>query len=151
HIDPVLRGAEDLVDLHQDQVRFVVNEQQVGHNAPRAAWLRPLNPQSRVATRSSGRANATVRLGMPIARESSSRTDNPALLFKEQSPMRPEPMIIERVETFVHHPVFAGSDQTMDRVLDDLESLKRSGQIGQAIYRRLREMILRSPHIVSGR
>jgi hypothetical protein len=39
----------------------------------------------------------------------------------------------------------------MDLVLDDLESLERSGQIGQATYRRLREMILRSPHIVSCR
>jgi hypothetical protein len=64
--------------------------------------------------------------------------------------MRLESTIIERVETFVHHPVFAGSDQAMDRVLDDLESLERSGQIGQTTYRRLREIILRSPHIVSG-
>ena len=62
-----------------------------------------------------------------------------------------ESTIIERVETFVHHPVFAGSDSTMDVVLDDLESLERSGQIGQATSRRLREMILRSPHIVSCR
>ena len=63
--------------------------------------------------------------------------------------MRLEFTIMERVETFVHHPVFAGSDQAMDLVLDDLESLERSGQIGQATYWRLREMILRSPHIVS--
>ena len=62
-----------------------------------------------------------------------------------------ESTIIERVETFVRHPVYAGSDQTMDLVLDDLESLERSGQFGQATYRRLREMILRSPHIVSCR
>ena len=59
-----------------------------------------------------------------------------------------ESTIIERVKTFVRHPVFAGSDQAMDLVLYDLESLERSGQIGQATYRRLREMILRSPHIV---
>ena len=39
----------------------------------------------------------------------------------------------------------------MDLVLDDLESRERSGQIDQAAYRRLREMILRSPHIVSCR
>ena len=63
--------------------------------------------------------------------------------------MQLESTIIERVETFVRHPVFEGSNQAMDRVLDDLESLERSGQIGQASYRRLREMILRSPHIVS--
>ena len=59
-----------------------------------------------------------------------------------------ESTIIKHVETIVHHPVFAGSDQAMDLILDDLESLERSGQIGQATYRRLREMILRSPHIV---
>ena len=59
-----------------------------------------------------------------------------------------ESTIIERVETFVRHPVFAGSDQTMDLVLDELESLERSDQIGQATYRRLRGMILHSPHIV---
>ena len=62
-----------------------------------------------------------------------------------------ESTIIERVETFVRHPVFAGSDQAMDLVLDDLGAMERSGQIGQATYRRLREMILRSPHIVSCR
>ena len=56
--------------------------------------------------------------------------------------MRLESTIIERVETFVRHPVFAGSDQTMDLVLDELEAMERSGQIGQATYRRLREMIL---------
>ena len=65
--------------------------------------------------------------------------------------MNLESTIIGRVETFVRHPVYAGSDQAMDLVLDDLESLERSGQIGQATYRRLREMILRSPHIASGR
>ena len=62
--------------------------------------------------------------------------------------MHLESAIIERVETLVRHPVYAGSDQTMDLVLDDLESLERSGQIGQATYRRLREMILRSPHVI---
>jgi hypothetical protein len=62
-----------------------------------------------------------------------------------------ESTITERVEMFVRHPVFEGSDQAMDLVLDDLESLERSGRIGQATYWRLREMILRSPHIVSCR
>jgi hypothetical protein len=65
--------------------------------------------------------------------------------------MHLEPTIIERIETFVRHPVFAGSNRAMDLVLDDLESLERSGQIGQATYRRLREMLLRSPHLASGR
>jgi hypothetical protein len=61
--------------------------------------------------------------------------------------MHLESTITERVETFVRHPVFTGSDQAMGLVLDDLESLERSGRIGQATYRRLREMILRSPHL----
>ena len=65
--------------------------------------------------------------------------------------MRLESTIIERVELFVHHPVFTGSDQAMGLVLDDLETLERSGQIGQTTYWRLREMILRSPHIASCR
>jgi hypothetical protein len=65
--------------------------------------------------------------------------------------MHLESTIIERVETFVRHPVFAGSDRAMDLVLDDLEALERSGRIGEATYLRLREMILRSPHIVSYR
>jgi hypothetical protein len=62
-----------------------------------------------------------------------------------------ESTIIERVEAFVRHPVFAGSDQAMGLVLDDLESRRRSGQVGQATYRRLRETILCSPHIDSRR
>jgi hypothetical protein len=65
--------------------------------------------------------------------------------------MHLESNIVERVETFVRHPVYAGSDRAMDLVLDDLRSLERSGRIGQATYRSLREMILRSPHIVPGR
>ena len=65
--------------------------------------------------------------------------------------MHLESTIIERVETFVRHPVYAGSDRAMELVLDDLESLERSGQIGRTTYRRLRGMILRSPHIVSCR
>jgi hypothetical protein len=64
--------------------------------------------------------------------------------------MRLESTITEQVETFVHHPIFTGSDQAMSLLLDDLESLERRDQIAQATYRKLREMILRSPHIVSG-
>ena len=59
-----------------------------------------------------------------------------------------ESTIIERVETLVRHPVYAGSDRVMDLILHDLESLEQRGQIGQATYRRLRGMILRSPHFV---
>jgi hypothetical protein len=80
------------------------------------------------------------------------RSDNASsLLITNGIAMHLESTIAERVETFVRHPVFAGSDQTMDLVLDDLKAMERSGQIGQATYRRLREMILRSPHIVSCR
>ena len=39
--------------------------------------------------------------------------------------MRLESTIIERVETFVHHPVFAGSDQAMDLVLAGTAELYR--------------------------
>ena len=60
--------------------------------------------------------------------------------------MHLESTIIERVETFVRHPVFAGSDKAMDLVLEDLEAMVEGGRIHQATYRRLREMILRSPH-----
>jgi hypothetical protein len=62
--------------------------------------------------------------------------------------MHLESTIIERVEACVRHPVFAGSDKAMDLVLYDLESLEQSGQIGRATYRRLRGLMLRSPHIV---
>ena len=60
--------------------------------------------------------------------------------------MRFESTIIERVETLIRHPTFAGSDGVMETVLDDLESRACAHQIGRATYRRLREMILRSPH-----
>jgi hypothetical protein len=73
------------------------------------------------------------------------------LLITSGIAMPLESTIIERVETLVRHPVFAGSDEAMDLVLDDLESLERSGQIGEASYRRLRGVILRSPHIVHRR
>ncbi len=57
-----------------------------------------------------------------------------------------ESTIIERVETFVRHPGLAGSDKAMDLVLDDVEAMVKSGRIPQAGYRRLRQMILTSPH-----
>ena len=61
--------------------------------------------------------------------------------------MHLESTIIERVETFVRHPIYAGSDRAMDLVLDDLDDLERSGRIGPATHRRLRELILHSPHL----
>jgi hypothetical protein len=57
-----------------------------------------------------------------------------------------ESTIIERIETFVRHPVFAGSDKAMDLVLEDLEVMVEAGRIPQATFRRLRQMILGSPH-----
>jgi hypothetical protein len=57
-----------------------------------------------------------------------------------------ESTIFERVETFLRHPVFAGSDGVMETVLVDLESGVRAHRISQATYLRLRELILRSPH-----
>ncbi len=60
-----------------------------------------------------------------------------------------ESTITERVEILVRHPVFAGSDKAMDLVLEDLEAMVEGGQLHQATYRRLREMILRSPHFAS--
>jgi hypothetical protein len=62
-----------------------------------------------------------------------------------------ESTIIEWVETLIRHPVFTGSDGVMETVLDDLESRACAHQISQATYRRLREMILGSPHIISCR
>ena len=37
----------------------------------------------------------------------------------------------------------------MDLVLDDQEAMVQDGQIGRLTCRRLREMILRSPHFAS--
>ena len=60
--------------------------------------------------------------------------------------MQPESTVIERVETFVRHPVFAGSDEAMGLVLEDLTSMVEAGRLPQTTYLRLREMILRSSH-----
>jgi hypothetical protein len=58
-----------------------------------------------------------------------------------------ESAIIERVENIVCHSVFAGSAKAMGLVLEDLEAMVDGGRIQRATYHRLREMILRSPHI----
>jgi hypothetical protein len=60
--------------------------------------------------------------------------------------MQLEATLIERVESLIRHPTFAGSDGVMETVLDDLESRASAHQISPATYRMLREMILRSPH-----
>ena len=63
--------------------------------------------------------------------------------------MHLESTIIERVEIHVRHPVFAGSDEVMDLLIADLQAMVDGGRIHQATYRKLREMILRSPHFAS--
>jgi hypothetical protein len=57
-----------------------------------------------------------------------------------------ESTVIERVETLLRYPNFAGSDGIMETVLEDLESRACVHQISQATYRMSREMILRPPH-----
>jgi hypothetical protein len=84
---------------------------------------------------------------MRLAKEMVRTSGNTSVLIIRGIFMHLESTIIERVETLVRHPVFAGSDQAMGLVLDDLEALERRGQIRQATYRRLSGMILRSPHM----
>lgn len=60
--------------------------------------------------------------------------------------MSMECTIVEQVESFIRHPTFSGSDWVMKIVLDDLESKVCTHQISSSTYRRLREMILSSPH-----
>jgi hypothetical protein len=60
--------------------------------------------------------------------------------------MHPESAIIERVEILIRHPTFEGSAEVMEDILSDLGSLVSSRRIGHEAYRKLREMILRSPH-----
>jgi hypothetical protein len=60
--------------------------------------------------------------------------------------MHLESTIIERVETLVRHPVFAGSDKAMDLIIADLRAMVEVGRIHQATYRKLREMIQGSLH-----
>ena len=86
------------------------------------------------------------RLGMRLAKDRDRTTI--IMAFSESPCTRIH--IIERVETFVRHPVFAGSDRAMDLVLDDLESLERAARSASDLPEAPR-MILRSPHIVSCR
>ncbi len=60
--------------------------------------------------------------------------------------MCPESAIVARVETFIRHPAFDGSDEVMGEVLADLEDKAESGQIGREAFVRLRGLILESPH-----
>jgi hypothetical protein len=84
-----------------------------------------------------------MRLAKAMDRTSDKST---SMLMNGGIVMNLESTIVERVETFVRHPVFAGSDKAMDLVLEDLEGMVEGGRIHPATYRRLREMILRPPH-----
>ena len=57
-----------------------------------------------------------------------------------------EAAIIARVETFLHHPVFAGSDEVMTGVLEDLEDKAEARLIRPETVARLRGLLLASPH-----
>jgi len=54
--------------------------------------------------------------------------------------------IVDRVQTYVRHPVFAGSDEVMAGVLEDLEDKAEARQISPEAFARLRNLILGSPH-----
>lgn len=57
-----------------------------------------------------------------------------------------EATIVARVETFLRHPTFAGSDEVMVGVLEDLAGKAKARQISPEAFDRLRELILASPH-----
>ena len=85
---------------------------------------------------------------MRLAKAMERASDNSlSLLMTGGIVMHIEFTIVGRVETIVRHPVFAGSDKAMHLVLEDLEAMVDGGRIQRATYHRLREMILRSPHI----
>lgn len=54
--------------------------------------------------------------------------------------------IISRVETYIRHPVFAGSDEVMEGVLEDLRDKAESRLISPEAFSRLCGLILDSPH-----
>ena len=54
--------------------------------------------------------------------------------------------LIVRVETYIRHPAFAGSDEVMRTLLSDLESRLEDHQVSPEAFSRLRSMILDSPH-----
>jgi hypothetical protein len=83
---------------------------------------------------------------MRLAKGMDRASGNSPVLIIRGIVMQLETTIIERVETHVRHPVFAGSDEAMDLIIADLQAMVEGGRIHQATYRRLREMILRSPH-----
>jgi hypothetical protein len=96
------------------------------------------------------RSDLTGCIGMRLAKAMERASDNSlSLLMTGGIVMHIEFTIVGRVETIVRHPVFAGSDKAMHLVLEDLEAMAEGGHIHQATYRRLCEMILKSPHFAS--
>jgi hypothetical protein len=66
---------------------------------------------------------------------------------RTSGPIKPaEVDLIARVEDYVRHPAFAGSDEAMRGVLRDLEERAEAGQIEPETYVRLRDLILASAH-----
>jgi hypothetical protein len=57
-----------------------------------------------------------------------------------------EAAVIARVEMFIRHPAFVGSDQVMEGVLEDLEGKVEARQISPQEFARLRRLLLASPH-----
>jgi hypothetical protein len=57
-----------------------------------------------------------------------------------------EATVVARVETFIRHPPFAGSDEVMEGVMEDLEVKVEAREISPEAFERLRGLILASPH-----
>lgn len=57
-----------------------------------------------------------------------------------------ESAIVARVQSFVCHPVFAGSAEVLEGVLEDLEDKAQARQISPEAFARLRDQLLASPH-----
>jgi hypothetical protein len=102
---------------------------------------------ARGALADASRSDSTGCFGMRLAKGMERRSDNSSSwLITSGIAMPLESTIIERVETLVRHPVFAGSDQAMDLIIADLQAMVEGGRIHQATHRKLCEMILNSPH-----
>ena len=123
-------------------------EDRLGPWGTRAVTLVPVpaaGPDCGEATASSAlaaasRSDANGCFGMRFAnrRWKGPRTTHHHWLIRGGIVMHLGSTIIERVETFVRHPVFAGSDKAMDFVLNDLEAMvEAAGR--PATYRRLRD------------
>jgi hypothetical protein len=57
-----------------------------------------------------------------------------------------EAAVVARVESLIRHPAFAGSDEVMEGVLEDLEGKVEARVISPEAFARLRGLLLDSPH-----